>query len=230
MTEGQERGLLESGQHLVQLGKRQWRQQNLLAAAERGELRNTGWPIGLVIRKPGVAPVPTLNGIEARLSSHNSNIPEDFWFFRNDGSYYVSRFFEEDIEATPFASSHGHPQRPLWFDVRIWRIAEVILHSASLYRELGIPPDEPYVLAVNHHGLAGRELYTSNPRRFVSPGRFCQSPATTWTREVTQDYVTANLKTLAGEVSAGLFVLFDFAEVDQRVIDQIVDEFLGHRV
>ncbi len=230
MTQGQEAGCLESGQHLVQPGERQWSQQDLLAAAERAELRNTGWPIGLVIKRPGLAPVPTPDGIEARLERYNSSKTEDFWSFRKDGNYYVSRLFEEDFEATPFISSEGHPKRSLWFDIRIWRIAEVILHSATLCRELGIPPDEPYVLAVNHRGLQGREFYVSTAGWFVSRGRFCQSPAATWTKEVTQDYVISNLKALVGEVSAELFVLFDFAQVGQKVVDEIVDKFLGHRV
>lgn len=49
-------------------------------------------------------------------------------------------------------------------------------------------------------------------------------------REVTQDYVTSNLKSLVGEVASGLFVLFDFARVSQEVVDGIVDEFLHSRV
>ncbi len=60
----------------------------------------------------------------------------------------------------------------IWFDVRIWRIAEVILHSAALYRELGVPPDEPYLLGVNHGGLQGREFWTSRGGLFLQRGRF----------------------------------------------------------
>jgi len=41
--------------------------------------------------------------------------------------------------------------------------------------------------------------------------------------------VTSNLKSLVREVADGLFVLFDFAQVGQEVVDGIVDEFLGHR-
>ena len=228
MTQSQS-GLIESGQRLARPVSREWSQRELLSAAERAELRNTGWPIGLVIHKPGLAPVPTLGGVEARLGRYHSGRTEDFWSLRKDASYYVSRLFEEGFESPPFTSSAGHPELAIWFDVRIWRVAEVILHSATLYRELGIPPDEPYMLAVNHRGLEGREFYVSTPRRHVSRGRICQSPAATWTREVTQDYVTGNLKGLVGEVVDGLFVLFDFARVGQEVVAGIVDEFLGRR-
>lgn len=229
MTPAHDTGYIESGQRLVQPAERQWSRPDLLAAAERAELRNTGWPIGLVLHRSGLAPVPTSDGIEARLGHYNSGQTEDFWYLRKDGSYYVSRMFEEDLRAPSFTSSRGHPEKSIWFDTRIWRITEVILHSAVLYRELGIPPDEPYVLAINHRGLEGREFYYSTPSWHVLPGRICQSTAATWTREVTQDYVTSNLKGLVGEVTGEFFVLFEFAQIGQRVVDGIVDEFLGHR-
>jgi hypothetical protein len=230
MTQTRDVGYIESGQRLIQPRKRGWNQHELLAAAQRAELRNTGWPIGLVLQRPGLAPVPTLDGIEARLSRYGSGQTEDFWYFRKDGSYYVSRLFEEDFATPQFTSSEGHPERCIWFDIRIWRIAEVFLHSAMLYRELGIPPEEPYALAVNHRGLEAREFYVSTSLRFVSRGMICRSPIATWMSEVTQDYVTSNLKSLVGEVTSSLFVLFDFARVSQEVVDGIVDEFLHSRV
>ena len=230
MTQARGIGYIESGQRLIRPRELEWNQHELLAAAQRAELRNTGWPIGLVLQRPGFAPVPTPDGIEARLGRHGSGRAEDFWYLCTDGSYYVSRLFEEDLETPAFGSSEGHPERSVWFDIRIWRIAEVFLHSATLYRELGIPPEELYALAVNHRGLEAREFYVSTARRFVSRGRICWSPAATWTREVTQDYVTSNLKSLVGEAANGLFVLFDFAQVSQEVVDSIVDEFLNSRV
>jgi len=230
MTQVRDIGYIESGQRLIQTGEFKWNQYELLAVAQRAELRNTGWPIGLVLQRPGFAPVPTEDGIEARLSHYGKGRTEDFWYFRTDGSYYVSRLFEEDFETPAFSSSEGHPERSIWFDVRIWRIAEVFLHSAALYHELGIPPDKPYALTINHRGLEAREFYVSTASRFVRRGRICRSPAATWTKEVTQDYVMSNLKGLVGEVARGLFVLFAFAQVSQEVVDGIVDEFLHSSV
>lgn len=223
-------GHIESAQRLLSPGDRTWSQRDLLSAAERAELPNTGWPIGLVIQRSDLAPAPTADGIEARLRRQGSNQWEDYWFLKKDASYYVARVFEEDHEAPSFGSSEGHPERSLWFDVRIWRIAEVILHSAVLYRELRVPPDEPYILAVNHHGLAGREFYASRPDYVVRRGRTCRAFEATWTREVTQDYVTSNLKSLVEDVTENLFVLFDFASVGQTAIHRLVDDFLHSKV
>ena len=230
MTISQKIGYIESAQRLVQPVGHDWNQHDLLAAAERAELKNTGWPIGLVIHKAGLAPTPTPDSVEARLEHHASGQVEDFWSFHKDGSYYVSRLFEEDFGPPSFTTSEGHPERVIWFDIRVWRIAEVILHSAKLYRELNVQPNVPYVLAVNHQGLDAREFYVSTPSRFVYRGRICRSSAAIWTKEVTQDYVVSNLKRLVGEVANGLFVLFDFAQVGQEVIDGIVGEFLSSRL
>lgn len=223
-------GNIEAAQRLLHQGGRLWDQGKLLRAAEAAELRITGWPIGLVIHEEGLRPVPTSEGIEARLRGYDGIAWRDYWAFHKDGSYYVARLFEEDFGTTDFISSQGHPAKSLWFDLRICRIAEVIFHSASIYRELGVPPDEPYLLAVNHGGLIGREFYVSTDRRFVRRGRICRTPAAGWTKELTQDYVASELKTLVGDVADGLFVLFDSAQVEQLIIDEIVDRFLGWRV
>ena len=230
MTQNGIVGFVESGQRLIESQKREWNPRDLLATAKRAELRNTGWPIGLVLQGSGHRPVPTPDGIEARLGRYVSGQTEDYWYFHKDGNYYVSRLFEEDYETLQWTSSEGHPKSSIWFDIRIWRIAEIILHSATIYRELGIPPEESYYLAINHKGLKGRELYVSNPRRHIWRGRICHSATATWIREVTQDYVTSNLKILVGEVSNNLFTLFDFAEISQEVIDSIVNEFLSRKL
>ena len=75
-----------------------------------------------------------------------------------------------------------------------------------------------------------REFYKSTASRPVIRGRFCRSPEASWTREVTQDLVMSNLKSLVGEVASDLFVLFDFAEVSPAVVDELVDGFLGRKV
>ncbi len=226
-------GHFESAQRLLSSSRREWSQHKLLAAAGRAVLRNTGWPIGVVLTKPGLAPVPTPEGIEARITSRDRLVSsgEDFWSLSKDGSYYVSRAFEEDFQSERVVQqSSESPERFIWFDVRIWRIAEVLLHSAVLYRELGVPPDEPYLLAVNHFGLEGREFRTSDLGRWVLPGRFCRYSDVSWSKEVTQDYVTVNLHALVSEVANGVFALFDFASIDDDVLREIVDGFLNRSV
>lgn len=231
MSEQGDYGYLESSQQLVRPANRQWSQHELLAAAEAAKLRMTGWPIGVVLQKSsGMAPIVTEEGIEARMGRYRSGAHEDYWALQREGSYYVSRLLEEDFASPRFTSSEGHPARSIWFDLRIVRVAEVILHSATLYRALDVSPDEPYLLMVNHGGLNDREFYTSTVGRFVTRGRRCRVPEANWVREVTQDLVSTNLKGLVTDVVSGLFVLFDFAEIGQEIVDEVVDQFLSRRV
>ena len=226
MTVEKDQGYIESSQQLVNQVGREWTQIELRKAAERGQLRNTGWPIGLVLNADNNQPIPTASGIEARISHYGKDW-EDYWNFRNDASYYVVRLLEEETESlSDWITSGGHPERMLWFDVRIWRIAEVISHSASIYRELGIPEDEPYMLAVNHGGLSERVFYASTAHHDVPRGSISHSPEANWSKEVTQSYVTDNLLALVREVASNLFVLFNFMEIEDRIIDDITNKFL----
>ena len=222
-------GYVESAQRLAHPQASQWNQKELLDAARKAELRNTGWPIGLVLNKEGLSPRPMADGVEARITRYGSDQTEDYWRFDKDGGYYVSRVFEEDFEDEPFNSSAGHPDKVVWWDIRLWRITEIILHSAALYRELGLPADEPYNLAINHHGLKDRHLYYSDPRLAAPGEHICRTETASWTSELTQDYVTSSIGRLASEVSRSLFVLFDFAEISQRALDHQITDFMKPR-
>ena len=222
-------GYLETAQTLLRQEGREWNQKELLAAAEAAQLRYTGRPVGVVIHRRELSPRPTTDGIEARIPL-NDDIWEDYWYFKNDGRYFFSRIFQEDHEETPFTSSVGHPERALWFDIQILRIAETLLHSAELYHQLEIAPDEPYLLSVTHRGLEGREFYTSTPSRHVSRGRVSQEDVAEWQREVTQDLVKASVKDLTHEIANQLFVLFDFADVSVEVVRDLVDRLISRRL
>jgi len=230
MAEPRGKGYIESGQRLVQPAGREWSQGVLLAARNppRTTAKRNSYRLCATTKNP--QPVP-MHGVPTGPQYRPALALERVLLCESPGRWASPCSSALPVPLPPsFTSSEGHPKRAIWFDVRIWRIAEVILHSATLYRELNIPPTEPYVLAVNHQGLEAREFYYSKPRWPVSRGRICQSPAATWTTEVTQDYVISNLKSLVREVANGLFVLFDFAQVDQKVVDGIVDKFLSSRL
>lgn len=217
-------GYLESAQWLVEPSSRRWDQEELVTAARAAELRNTGWPIGVVLAKREIAPQVTAEGIEVRIGEFGEG-EYDYWTFGRDGRFYFLRTFEEDREA------QKESRRILWWDVRLWRIAEVFLHSAVLYRELGIAADAPYNLTIRHEGLANRGFYVSRPVRYFTPGgSFCKERSASWHKKVTQDSVIGGLKELVAEVSKELFVLFDFQRVPKTTIDQVVDNFLNSRL
>jgi hypothetical protein len=226
-------GFIEASQRLSDISERRWDARQLLAAVDAGQLHNTGWPMGVVLDTGADKPRVTEDGIEFRLRrdvAEGSDVDwEDSWSFRKDGNFYLARVFEEEYSQLTYSSSEKPPDRQFWFDLRIRRIAEAILHSASLYRALGIPPDELYLLHVGHHGLAEREFISGDPSRYVRRGSVSHVSAHSWSKEVSGDFVTANLASLTNDVCVGLFEQFDFQSVSSSAVQSIVDDFLNRR-
>jgi len=220
-------GYLESGQWLEK-PSRTFNQKKLLSAAEAAYMHNTGWPIGVVLHRTGLAPVPTAEGIEARIGDFKQG-RYDYWALTKEGRFYFLRKFEEDTEQLT-GISPPPPKRAIWWDVRLWRITEIFCYSAALYKALGVHPDAPFGLVINHKGLAGRALYTSNPARYSTSGeKICSSSESSWEKTLTQELIVGGLKELVFEVMYQLLVLFDFAEISRETVSQVVDDFLKSR-
>lgn len=222
-------GYLETAQWLESGSQLSWNQRELLDAARRAELRNTGWPVGVVMDTRSEGPNPTSEGIEVKIGEFETG-EYDYWALKTDGRFYFLRKLEEETHKVQGTSSEGIPERAIWWDIRIWRIAEVLLHSARLYRELGIPADSPYYLTINHGGLADREFYSSSFNYFTRRGKFSREPTSSWEKKVTSDIVIGGLNDLTFDVANRLFVLFDFAEVRRDTVAQIVDKFLRSKL
>ena len=214
------KGYIEVSHQLVQAHE-EWGPRQLLAAARAAE---SGWAIGMVYPAGSEeAPKPTAEGaIEARIQRLDPG-RRDYWILGKGGEFYGANDFAEDFGQPPFEVKEGHPDRMLWFDIRIWRIAEALLHSAALYRALGVKPDEPYALSLNHHGLSGREFYTSKASYGIRRGRISSADSAEWQRILTQDQVKASLRELVQEIADGLFVLFGFMEAS---VDYELGKFL----
>ena len=215
-------GYLEVSHQLVQPDPdKEWNQRDLLAAARAAAL---GWAVGIVFNEPGDAPKALADGIiEARSRRWGSQEWVDFWTLDRGGEFYYAGVFEEEVAWPHMGSREVHPDRILWFDIRIWRIAEALLHSAALYRALGVRPDQPYALNMSHHGLRERQLGSSKGSYLVFGGRFSSSDHATWQRILTQDQVKASLGELVHTIADELFVLFDFAKLP---IDSALEDFL----
>ena len=218
------KGYIEVSYQLVQ-PHTEWGPRELLAAARAAE---SGWVVGIVFDGSDEAPKPTVEGaIEARARRWQSSEWGVYWILGKDGAFYFITVFEEDFGEPQFGSSEGHPERMLWFDIRIWRIAEALLHSAALYRLLGVEPDQPYVLSMNHYGLQGREFYASKPLHWIRRGYVSSVERAEWRKVLTQDQVNAALRELVHEIADDLFVRFSFAPVSASAIDRVLDEFLA---
>jgi hypothetical protein len=204
-----------------------WDHKELLEASERSVLRNTGWPIGLVMHTPDAKPKPETDGISVTISSDKAKSfwdGFDYWSLHNDGSFYLFREAEEETRAE-------RSDRVIFFDTRIWRIAEAIKHCTELYKNLGLEPSNKIMIRIKHLGLNGRILTASDPgRAFTMFKRTAGTDSITWEKEVSLDYINSNFNSLVADSCKKLFLMFDFWVPADNIIDEITNQFLKSRV
>jgi hypothetical protein len=200
---------------------KEWDQEELRAAARQAKCNNTGWPIGVVLSSPKFAPKPLADGIEASMSGLGDY---DYWSLNKSGVFYFLRRFEEDSEKVKAS-------RVLFFDTRIWRIAEVFLHCSKLYTALGVPATTEISLQISHHDLKHRGLSASRRERAMTMyERECHEEKYTWDAVARLDDIEPNLEELVKAVLGPLFMLFDYWKPDPEVWKSVVTEFLTSRV
>jgi hypothetical protein len=197
-------------------------QRELLAAISEASVHAFGWPIGVVLDRDEYRPRPTPDGIVAEIAI--ADTPEmgpmgrssyDFWKLFRDGRFYTLLSLHED----------AHTQGVLWFDVRISRVTEAFLLLARLYRRLGASDNDRVVVTVRHTDLAGRKLMAAARDRDIMP------------RESTEDTVESTLTVRIGELESRLgelvkttvdplFMVFDFFQLGDAVVYELVDRFV----
>lgn len=221
-TDHRQLGYLEAS-HWLPNNQKRWDQNQLLEAAERAKCCNTGWPIGVVLHTEHGRPVFMSDGIKVEAESMFGSYDE--WSLKRDGGFYFFRIFEEDESTSPNKSD------VLYFDTRIWRIAELIGHCINLYKAMGVSQDELIEIQIIHSGLKSRELSTSNPlRASLHPKGKCVEDIVTWGARTTLadlnnkkiDYIVSAVKELC--------ILFGGWLPDPKIITSIYNEFLRSKI
>ena len=203
---------------------RTWDQAELLSAARAAVLRNTGWPVGVVMTKPEFAPTPTVSGIRAAIKTLGRF---DYWALNRSGAYYFLRLLDED---TDLDSDRRGDKRWVYFDTRIWRIAETLLHCSALYKALGLSPETPIFIRISHFGLKGRFLGVADRMRMMHWERKSEENNVSWTKTVPLGSLDALLEDLAREASREIFMLFEYWEPEDSVFKEILAKFVASRI
>ncbi len=194
-------GYIESAQMLVRPQGYEWGPQDIREAAI-----SVRWPYGDKI-------TAKQDGVEVRVDRTGSFLLTKYWYLSKSGSCYSSGLLREDHESPGFWSSEGHPEKMLWVDLAIHRIGLELFWSADLYRELNVPPNEPYLFSIKHGGLRGRTIYVYRPDILLTPyPETSQENYRVWQKEVTQDLVRSQLVELTHEIANSLFELFGFTQ------------------
>lgn len=196
-----------------------WDQSQLVAASQKAVTRKTGWPIGMVMNKPEFAPKPTAFGIRAVIEAGDRF---DYWSLDKNGGFYFLRILDEDTDLD--RQRRGEKQW-IYFDTRIWRVAEALLHCSSPYRELGLHAETLIVIRICHSGLENRLLGVGNPMRMMRWHRKSQEDAIVWSKTVPLGSIEATLADLTREATRELFMLFEYWEPTDQVFGEVFNEF-----
>lgn len=213
-------GYWEASHYPINPG-RTWNQAELLEAARKSKCRNTGWPIGVVLSSPEHAPKPVSDGIRASI---RSEIGYDYWSLAKQGAFYFLRNLEED-------SARSKVKNALFFDLRIWRVAELFLHCSKLYQALDVLPTTEIEIQIVHSRLKGRVLTASDWNRAITMlDRKCEEDIHTWQYTVQLGLIEPKVESLVKDALGSLFLLFEFWEPDEIVWKQLIGEFLKSKV
>lgn len=207
----------------VPYGLNQIDNANLLEIARKSECHNTGWPIGVVMTKREYKPVPLADGIRAAM---NTGDEFDYWALNNRGHFFFIRSHQEDRKQ---AQQSTRERRVLWFDVTIWRISEILYHTANLCSELNLKQSDEIQLTLSYEGLKGRVLSAAKPSRPFGISGECTEDKYEKELQLRLANIMPQLKDHVYQFAVGLFGLFDFCKPDRAIIDSIIDEFLDAR-
>lgn len=191
--------------------------RELLDAARQAAVHNFGWPIGVVLENnPKGKPRPAADGIFAEI--HSRDNAYDYWALNRGGDFYslISLFEDERSEGTVF------------FDTRIIRTTEAILHSLGLYKALGAEIGARIQLTVSHGGLSGRVLRAASPERDLSifPRVSTEDLLISPTIQFRLGVEEPEILDLVKFICSPLFEVFDFQVFENRVYSEIVTQFI----
>jgi len=222
---------LKSGYMEVFLGMNTdstWGVQELLKFAENAECHNTGWPVGVSLTKPELAPYATEKGIEVVIPGTPTMPLFDYWSLKKNGDFYFIRTYQEDEQQT--MTNTG--KNVFWFDTQIWRVSEILLYCLNLSKELQLNFSNKVDIFVNYYGLDSRVLSCNDPMRFWRDDDMylCKSAKFEKHISLSTDTLKLDYKETIYDVFKELLFYFGQFPLNKEVCDSIVDNFLKARV
>jgi MinD-like ATPase involved in chromosome partitioning or flagellar assembly len=206
-------------------------QPDLLLAATQSQVRGLGWSTGVVLdNRAEYRPRPINDGILAIIATDTPFSPGrlfTYWTLTKSGDFYTLMSLSEDHR------DEDRAHKNIYYDTRMVRAAEALLHCANLYKILGAEPNAHIDMAVRYGGLQGRTLTAGSPTRLLDlEARENQReddvsiPAITFKLGAVQ----AEMVDLVKKLCEPLFVIFDYATFVDAVYRQIVTDFINGKI
>jgi len=190
-------------------------QKELAEAAQNATIHTFGWPIGVYMTKEEFRPQPQSDGIVAEIGGIERSM-YDFWALRRNGDYYLLKTIFED----------ERDQTKLFFDTRIIRVTETLLYCARLYSRLEIESTTVVNVAIKHGGLMNRFLGAANSSRFMHETTSTTEEEVESEISVSLNKLEADLVDLVKQITAPIFILFNFFELSDSIYEEIVNNYV----
>jgi hypothetical protein len=192
---------------------------DILAATKTNR---TGWDIGWVPTRAGIAAYPFQDGIEVWLAEDGGKESghSDFWRAEKIGTFALFRGYQED-EAE---FSQRYPKIQLDYSLVLWRVSEFLLYLESFARNLGVGRISANV-RINWNGLENRKLGNHKSSFGLENEYICRQSSVASTFHV--DDASLIKRTLIDDVriiTRHLFEVFNFFTVSE---DQVKTALRG---
>jgi hypothetical protein len=145
---------------------------DLLVLLRNSKTGRTGWDIGWVPTREGIAPYPFQNGIEVWLAEDGGKEAghSDFWRAQKTGTFSIFRGYQEDED--DFRKRYAGIEFD--YTLALWRVAEFLLYVESFSRNLAVDPATALV-RIRWSGLHSRRI-GYHKSRFGSDNGICRQP------------------------------------------------------
>lgn len=191
----------------------------LLEILRKAKTKRTGWDIGWVPTREGIAPYPFRDGIEVWLAEDGgkTSAHSDFWRAERIGTFSLFRGYQEDgADFTQY-----YPDIQLDYSLVLWRVSEFLLYLESFAENLGVAS-----LAANVRfqwsGLENRRLGNYKGCD-MSEGWVCRQASVESAVHIENtSLIKRTLIRDVQRITRALFEVFDFFSLDEEQVKATV--------
>lgn len=191
-------------------------QNEILEIADESQIMSFGWPIGIIYRfEAGLKPLPKPDGVLSEIKRLNPNLSFDYSYFKKNGQIFIAKSLFED----PYSPDS------IIRDVRIKRSTEILVYILRYYSRCKLQPNEIIEIEIKYYGLLNNLISFAPNGQPIRPLKSTENESLIKIK-VSLSEIERRLPELVLKVVNGLFILFDFHEVNIEYINAIVNDFI----
>ncbi len=184
------------------------------------ETHRTGWDVGWVPTREGIAAYPYQDGIEVWLAENGgrSSGHSDFWRAEKIGTFSLFRGYQEDED--DFV--RRFPQITFDYSLVLWRVSEFLLYLEKFAQNLASSPASANV-SIRWHGLKDRMLGNNNAMFPMLQNHVSRQPSVQSAyRILNTSLIKKTLVTDVQRITAPLFEAFGFFAMNEDQVKSVI--------